>query len=76
MSDDDDLRLAAVTERQPLRCAPIVLCSQRIRLAWLRTDPRRSEIFSTSAAFLVSFAVCFVGLGYVTYAYATWLLGG
>jgi hypothetical protein len=76
MSHEDDRKLAAVTERQALRCAPVVLRPQRIRLAWLRTEPRRSEIFSTSGAFLVSFAICFVGLGYVTYAYATWLLGG
>ena len=40
----------------------------------LLDELRRYEMFSSAAAFLVSFAICFVGLGLGAYTYAIWTL--
>jgi len=36
---------------------------------------RREEILGSAAAYLVSFAICFVALGFGAYFYAQWTLG-
>lgn len=45
---------------------------QRRRL--LFDAARRGEVFSSRPAFLVSFAIVFVGLGFGAYYYALWTL--
>jgi hypothetical protein len=51
---------------------------QRTRARKRRRWPsyaRREEILGSAAAYLVSFAICFVALGFGAYFYAQWTLG-
>jgi hypothetical protein len=45
------------------------------RRVWWRDSARVEDILSSPAAFLVSFAICWVACGFGAYFYAQWTLG-
>jgi hypothetical protein len=77
MQPDSRPSLTAMTIRPTvdLTRALVVLYLHGVGLAALRVKLRRGEMFSSCFAFLMSFTICFIGLGYGAYSYATWLLG-